>query len=93
MLVHHVQFPLGKVLIKLNRSTLELSERGGFEAFWSNEAEALTKEAYFELIKTHFAEVYLTQHKVKPSKITLNLACHQLIDDIEGWTKLNFLNK
>ncbi len=93
MLCHYVQFPLGKVFIKLNRETLELNERGGFEAFWSEEAEALPKEAYFELVKAHFAEVYIDQHKLKPSKITLNLACHQLIDDIEGWTKLNFLNK
>ena len=91
-LVHFVKLPLGSVVVTLDRRGMGLGERGGFEAQWASQGEneqMLGLEAYRRIVKAHLKEVYLEEEKREPPKITLNLASHQLIDDITGWTKLN----
>ena len=92
-LVHFVKAPLGTVVVTLDRRGLGLGERGGFEARWATSQdepnEQLGLEAYRRVVKAHLKEVYLEGDKREPPTITLNLASHQLIDDLTGWTKLN----
>ena len=84
-----VRLPLGTALVKLERHGLGLGERGGFEAQWAEEGEGLGLEAYRAVVKEHLKEVYRHQEGGEPGNITLNLASHQLIDDLVGWGKLN----
>ena len=87
---HLVHLPLGVVLVKLDRRGLGLGERGGFEARWADsETGVMGLEAYRAVIKEHLKEVYRQQEGGEPGGITLNLASHQLIDDLVGWGKLN----
>ena len=92
-LIHRVKAPLGAVIVTLDRRGLGLGERGGFEARWASQAETdggeLGLEPYRRVVKAHLKEVYLEEEKREPPAITLNLASHQLIDDLTGWTKLN----
>jgi hypothetical protein len=88
-LIHVVKLPLGVVVVELNRDGLELSDRGGFVARWAGEADGLEPQEYRGTIKEHLREVYKMQTGQEPPTITLNLASHQLIDDIAGWSKLN----
>ncbi len=81
-------------MVNLERHDLELSDRGGFEASWAHEeASALTLDDYRAIIKTHLREVYKMQTGQEPPSIMLNLASHQLVDDIVGWSKLNYHHK
>ena len=87
---HLVHLPLGVVLVKLDRRGLGLGERGGFEARWADsEMGVMGLEAYRAVVKEHLKEVYRQQEGGEPGNITLNLASHQLIDDLVGWGKLN----
>ncbi len=89
-----VKLPLGVVIVELNRAGLELSDRGGFTARWTEDsANALTLEEYRAIIKNHLQEVYKHQTEQQPPNITLNLASHQILDDIIGWSKLNYHNR
>ncbi len=89
-----VKLPLGTVVVKLNRDGLELGDRGGFEAAWViSEENPLSQEDYRNSIKEHLREVYKKQTGQEPPSITLNLASHQLLEDIVGWSKLNYQNK
>ena len=91
-LEHLVKAPLGTVIVTLDRWGMGLGERGGFGARWATPDEGqrvLGLEAYRRLVKAHLKEVYLEQEQREPPNITLNLASHQLIDDLTGWTKLN----
>ena len=90
-LEHSVKAPLGVVVVTLDRRGIGLGERGGFEARWARaeQGEVLGLEAYRRVVKAHLKEVYLEEEKREPPSITLNLASHQLIDDLTGWTKLN----
>ena len=92
-LEHSVKAPLGVVVVTLDRRGIGLGERGGFEARWASQEvdkrEVLELEAYRRVVKAHLKEVYLDEEKREPPGITLNLASHQLIDDLTGWTKLN----
>jgi hypothetical protein len=91
VLKHVVRLPLGVVSITLNRYGLGLGDRGGFEAAWANSNEAaLTQEEYRAIIKEHLREVYKKQTGQEPPSVTLNLASHQIIDDMVGWSKLNY---
>jgi hypothetical protein len=90
-LTHVVKVPLGVVEVKLNRQGLELSDRGGFEVRWSdNVSNALILDDYRAVIKIHLKEVYKILTGQEPPSITLNLASHQIVDDIVGWSKLNY---
>ncbi|MEM7736648.1 MAG: hypothetical protein AAF267_12750 [Deinococcota bacterium] len=94
-LVHKVALPLGDAIITLDRQGLALEARGGFEARWMTEADEAdtasteTLESYRAIVKTHMQEVYVAMRQREPSTISLNLASHQLIDDVIGWSKLN----
>ena len=93
-LEHLVQTPLGTVFATLDRRGMGLGERGGFEARWASpeerdEGEVLGLEPYRRVVKAHLGEVYLAQEKREPPAVTLNLASHQLVDDLTGWTKRN----
>jgi hypothetical protein len=93
-LTHVVKLPLGSVVVSLNRDGLELADRGGFEVRWAeNDANALTLETYQKTVKAYLKEVYKKQTGQEPPNITLNLASHQLIDDVVGWSKLNYVTK
>ena len=91
-LEHLVKAPLGIVAVTLDRRGVGLGGRGGFEARWALPEEfggELGLEPYRRVVKAHLKEVYLEEEKREPPGITLNLASHQLIDDLTGWTKLN----
>lgn len=79
--------------MSLNRRDLDLGERGGFEAAWASEQmmpDLLEPEAYRNLAKAHLNRVYRERHGRNAPKISLNLASHQLLDDLVGWSKLNY---
>ena len=86
---HVVKLPLGTVRVRLEREGLGLGERGGFEARWAQGEEGLEPEAYREIVKAHMGNVYKRQNGRSPSKVPLNLASHQFMDDLVGWSKLN----
>ncbi len=75
---------------------MDLDERGGFSARWTEtngveaEGDVLELEAYRLIVKAYLADLYRKQHGHEPGSITLNLASHQFIDDLTGWTKLNW---
>ena len=88
---YKVALPLGTVLVTLDRTGLGLGRRGGFSAEWTAASDtSLTPEAYRREAKRHLQEVYRQQEKSNPPSVTLNLASHQLLDDLIGWTKLNY---
>jgi hypothetical protein len=80
---HLVRTPLGVCEVTLAREGLDVDERGGFEARWAN-PYAATEVMELE------SELYRIRHGCDPGSVTLNLASHQLIDDLVGWTKLNW---
>lgn len=85
-----VACPLGVVAVVLERSDLDLGERGGFEARWADEEDgALSLELFRQAVKAHLRECYRRRHGSDPGNIALNLASHQLVDDLIGWTRLN----
>jgi hypothetical protein len=92
-LTHVVKLPLGVVVVKLNRTGLELSDRGGFTAMWVTSSAALSQDDYRGLVKEHLRAVYKKQTEQEAPNITLNLASHQLLDDLIGWSKLNYHHK
>lgn len=90
---HLVRTPLGVCEVTLQREGLALDERGGFEARWAEAdlgGEAMELESYRRLVKTHLGGLYREQHGRDPGGVMLNLASHQLVDDLVGWTKLNW---
>lgn len=90
---HLVRTPLGVCEVTLEREGLALGDRGGFEARWVagyDEADVLGLEAYRRVVKSYLAALYRAEHGRDPGGVTLNLASHQLIDDLTGWTKLNW---
>ena len=90
MLEHVVVLPSGHAHVTLDRRGLDLGERGGFEARWAeHEGEGVTLEAYRDVVKVHLREVYRERTGSEPGGVTLNLASHQLIDDLVGWSRLN----
>lgn len=89
---HLVRTPLGVVRVRLEREGLDLGERGGFEACWAEDGDehgVSGLEAYREVVKRYLAGLYRERHGRAPGGVTLNLASHQLLDDLTGWTKLN----
>ena len=93
---HLVRTLFGVVQVTLNRVDLDLGERGGFEACWAadyggtyDENEVLGLEAYRAVVKLYLDELYRHRHGRAPGTVTLNLASHQLVDDLGGWAKLN----
>ena len=93
---HLVRTSHGVCAVTLAREGLDLEERGGFGARWAkaeeieNADEVLDRDAYRKLVKAYLAKIYRERHGKEPGTITLNLASHQLLDDLEGWTKLNW---
>ena len=84
--------PLGVCAVTLERTGLDLGDRGGFEARWASpeKGTALELERFRERVKDHLRVVYRETHGRDPGAVALNLASHQLIDDLVGWTRLNF---
>ena len=88
---YRVALPLGTVLVTLDRTGLGLGRRGGFTAEWAETSTtSLTPEAYRREAKRHLQEVHRQQEESDPPHVILNLASHQLVDDLIGWTKLNY---
>ena len=90
---HLVRTLHGVCAVTLEREALDLDERGGFAAAWADETsgeEILELDAYRNIVKAYLTELYREKHDREPGTITLNLASHQLIDDLDGWTKLNW---
>lgn len=89
---HLVRTHLGVARVRLAREGLDIGERGGFDAQWAqgfSEGEVLGLEAYRGAVRSYLAELYRRRHGREPGAVTLNLASHQLLDDLTGWTKLN----
>lgn len=86
-----VALPLGRVEVKIDRRGLALSARGGFEAIWSHEPDtpALSAEDFRLQVKEHLRRVALHEEGREPPGIVLNLATHQLLEDVGGWCRLN----
>jgi hypothetical protein len=89
VLIHRVQLVLGIAEITLDRHDLSLADRGGFAARWADGEEGMDLEVYRNLVKQYLNEIYKVQQAQDAPRVTLNLASHQLIDDITGWSKLN----
>lgn len=90
---HLVRTLLGVCEVTLLREGLDMDERGGFEARWAEDyaaTEVMELESYRRLVKAQLAELYRIRHGRDPGGVTLNLASHQLLDDLIGWTKLNW---
>jgi len=90
---HLVRTPLGVCKVTLAREGLALGDRGGFKARWAEpdaQDEVLGLETYRRVVKSYLAALYRAEHGRDPGSVTLNLASHQLIDDLTGWTKLNW---
>ncbi len=88
-----VRTALGVCEVRLGRRGLELGDRGGFEARWAGaegETEALGLEAFRACVKAQLRALYEEQHGRPPGVVALNLASFQLLDDLQGWTKLNW---
>jgi hypothetical protein len=93
-LVHLIRLPLGDAIVTLDRRGLALDARGGFEARWADARarqtlEVIQPEAYRAIVKDHLNTVYKTLRQRDAPTVSLNLASHQLIDDLIGWSKLN----
>lgn len=93
-IVHIVRLPLGDALVTLDRRGLTLDARGGFDARWADARDQQTPppiqpEAYRAIVKDHLNTVYRTLRQRDAPTVSLNLASHQLIDDLIGWSKLN----
>lgn len=86
-----VALPLGRVRVRLDRRGLGLGDRGGFEASWAEDetGEDLDPEGFRQRVKEHLAAVCLVEQGREAPKVTLNLASHQLVEDVIGWTRLN----
>lgn len=94
-LVHLVRTPQGVCQVTLERWGLALEARGGFDAVWAAPGgvvldDALSLEAYRLVVKAHLGAVYRAQHGTAPGSVALNLASHQLLDDLRGWAQLNW---
>ncbi|ADI13968.1 hypothetical protein [Truepera radiovictrix] len=90
-----VRTPLGVCAVTLSRRGLGLGDRGGFEARWAGDderqgGEVLGLEPFRERVKVHLQAVYRAQHGRDPGAVALNLASHQLVDDLVGWSRLNW---
>lgn len=92
-LMHIVRLPLGDALVTLDRRGLALDARGGFDARWADARDQqnppIQPEAYRAIVKDHLSTVYRTLRQRDAPTVSLNLASHQLIDDLIGWSKLN----
>lgn len=86
-----VQLPLGLAEVALERARLELGDRGGFEARWLAEQgqQRLELEPFRQRVRSYLREVYRQRQGREPPTIPLNLASHQLVDDVLGWMRLN----
>ncbi len=95
-----VAFPLGRVHVAVDRRGLALGARGGFDARWASgdappdprDASALPerdREAFRLEVRAHLRAVARLETGRSPTRPSLNLAAHQLVDDVEGWTRLN----
>ncbi len=86
--------PLGLCNVTLERGGLDLDERGGFRACWAADTAAKTDtlglEAFRDVVKAELAAQYRLRHSRDPGTVMLNLASHQFIDDLIGWTRLNW---
>ena len=94
-----VRTTLGICRVTLQREGMALEERGGFTAQWTDrraderaeaEGDVLGLEDYRRVVKAYLADLYRDRYGREPSGVTLNLASHQLLDDLQGWTKLNW---
>ncbi len=87
-----VRLPLGLVWVRLERMGLPLEERGGFETRWaeSERGEALEPEAFRLAAKAELRRACLEREGREPPTIPLNLASHQLLEDLVGWSRLNY---
>jgi hypothetical protein len=75
--------------IRLNRDSLDLTDRGGFEARWVEDGDAIDIEVFRHQLKSYLNELYKTRYGQDAPTVTLNLASHQLLDDVMGWGRLN----
>lgn len=89
-----VRLPLGVVEVRVDRRGMATGDRGGFEARWADDpGEPLERDAFRAEVKTHLRAVAEAEVGRTPTGPTLNLAAHQLVDDVEGWTHLNPLER
>lgn len=95
-----VRTPLGVCVVTLARGDLDLGDRGGFDARWvdadgegTGGGEVIGLETFRGRVKAHLRAAYRGRHGRDPGAVALNLSSHQLIDDLIGWTKLNWRDR
>jgi hypothetical protein len=79
----------GMVQIRMDRAGLDLTDRGGFEAQWLESGEAIDHESFRQEVKAYLNRLYKERYGQDAPMVTLNLASHQLVDDVMGWARLN----
>jgi hypothetical protein len=90
-----VAFPLGSVVVRVDRRDLGLGDRGGFDAHWDDTpgdvqgGAPLTLEAFRLRLRSHLQAIERCERGREAPKVALNLASHQLLDDVGGWCRLN----
>lgn len=89
-----VALPLGRVAVRVDRRGLGLGDRGGFDARWDDgdddgDGAPLTPEAFRLRLREHLRAIERRERDREAPRIALNLAAHQLIEDVGGWCRLN----
>ncbi len=93
-----VRLPLGPARVRVDRRGLGLGDRGGFVASWAPRGhaggdapgeEALTPEAFRLELRAHLEACARAAGHAPPTTPMLNLASHQVVDDLLGWSHLN----
>jgi hypothetical protein len=88
--VCRVALPLGTVEVRVDRRGLGLGDRGGFDARWADGGgEPFTAEAFRLRAREHLRAIERGERGRAAPKVALNLASHQLLEDVGGWCHLN----
>lgn len=76
--------------VTVDRRDVALGSRGGFEAAWvTTDATVVSLEAFRTRVLRHLGALYRAGGGAAAPTAMLNLASHQLLDDLRGWARLN----
>lgn len=92
-----VALPPGVAAVTVDRRGVTLGSRGGFEAAWVTGGErglpaddrVRSLEEFRGRVLRHLDALYRAEGGAAASTAMLNLASHQLVDDLRGWAHLN----
>lgn len=85
-----VVLPPGVASVTVDRRDVALGSRGGFDAAWVTGGNpVLSLEEFRARVLRHLDVLYRAGGGAAASTAMLNLASHQLVDDLRGWARLN----